>query len=88
MTHPFGNRVANVDLGDIFSKCSTQKNFGFIVRFPIVIRNQALSRKNSRIRATRNALHPLAPKKHAARQEIPHPSLRPLLKDFLVRQEQ
>ena len=54
MTHPFGNRVANVDLGDIFSKCSTQKNFGFIVRFPVVIRNQALSRKTSCIRATRN----------------------------------
>ena len=43
MTSLFGNRVANVDLGDIFSKCYAQKNFAFLIPFPLTIRNQALS---------------------------------------------
>lgn len=83
MTSLFGNRVANVDGGDIFSKCSAQKNFAFLIHFRLLIRNQALSRKTSCIRATRNALHPLAPKRHAAKQEIQHPSLLQLLQGNL-----
>ena len=54
MTSPFGNRVANVDLGDIFSKCSAQKNFAFLISSPLTIRYQALSRNYNSIRATRN----------------------------------
>lgn len=42
MTLPFGNRVANVDGGDIFSKCSTQKNFAFLSLFEVLLRSQGL----------------------------------------------
>jgi hypothetical protein len=43
MTHPFGNRIANVDLPGIFSKCSKEKIAAFSHASLFEVRSQSFT---------------------------------------------